>query len=24
MKLDDIALAREWDSRDPRDAALLR
>jgi AhpD family alkylhydroperoxidase len=23
MKLDDIALAREWDSRDPRDAALL-
>jgi AhpD family alkylhydroperoxidase len=24
LKLDDIALAREWDSRDPRDAALLR
>ena len=24
MKLDDIALAREWDSRDLRDAALLR
>ena len=24
MKLDEIALAREWDAPDPRDAALLR
>src|SRR5947208_3568193 len=24
LKLDDIALAREWDSRDEREAALLR
>ena len=24
LKLDDIALAREWDSRDDRQAALLR
>jgi AhpD family alkylhydroperoxidase len=24
LKLDDIALAKEWDARDPREAALLR
>jgi AhpD family alkylhydroperoxidase len=24
LRQDDIALAREWDARDPRDAALLR
>jgi alkylhydroperoxidase family enzyme len=24
LKLDDIALAKEWDARDPRDAALLQ
>jgi alkylhydroperoxidase family enzyme len=24
LRLDDIALAREWDARDPREAALLR
>ena len=24
LKLDDLALAKEWDARDPREAALLR